>query len=174
MKINEHIQWLDAARAFAIICVVICHITEYVYAFNDIQQKTDFIKVLGYTLFTIGRLGVPVFLMITGFLFYARDYRSGTFYKKNLLNLLVTTEIWIVIYNLFLTVYWNNHLDYQLLLKNMLFFEYVNMPHMWYMPMIIGVYIFIPVIAAALQNIDVKNLKIPFALSFIYLSIFIA
>lgn len=66
-KINRVI-WLDFARAFAIICVIITHVTERVYTMNAdwMLQASIGTRVYAYFLFTLGRLGVPIFLFLTG------------------------------------------------------------------------------------------------------------
>lgn len=47
----------------------------------------------------------------------------------------------------------------------MLFFKQVALSHMWYMPMIIGMYIFIPLVANVLQNIEHNILVFPMLIS---------
>ena len=34
-------------------------------------------------------------------------------------------------------------------------------PHMWYMPMIIGIYLFLPLVSMAMQKLSLKSIKIP-------------
>ena len=84
--------------------------------------------------------------------------------------MIVTTEIWIILYNIFLCIYNNTSIDIHTVIKEMLFFEKVPLKNMWYMPMIIGIYIVIPYIGKILKNFSLKSLKIPmliaFALSF--------
>lgn len=171
---NERILWLDVARGSAIICVVLCHATENIYQLNleFISQISAQSKIFALLAFTCGRLGVPLFLLISGYLLLDRHYGnegSCLFWKKNLLGLLTTTEIWIVIYNVFLCWFNNEKFDIASLIKEMLFLKYVNVGHIWYVSMIIGMYIFLPLIADALQEINVKRLKIPLIISCIYL-----
>jgi surface polysaccharide O-acyltransferase-like enzyme len=46
------------------------------------------------------------------------------------------------------------------LVRDMMFFKYINLNHMWYMPMIIGIYVFIPFVANSLKN-RFKGIGIP-------------
>lgn len=145
MKSKGHIVQFDYLRTFAIISVVVCHVKEEIYKLNleSIGELDLFNKVCVLCLFTFGRLGVPIFLFLTGYLLLDRDYDDKTtvvFWKRNLLSLLVTTVIWIVIYNLFFSCNYGNTLSWKLIVKECLFLERVPLPHMWYMPMIIGVY----------------------------------
>ena len=55
---------LDLLRVFAILCVILVHTTERVYQIN--LEAMPFYTVqrqwFALTLFTIGRMGVPIFL----------------------------------------------------------------------------------------------------------------
>jgi peptidoglycan/LPS O-acetylase OafA/YrhL len=70
MKSQERIIQLDYIRAFAILCVIITHVTEMVYTLNSaaLIQETVNNRVFSVSMFTVGRLGVPLFFFLTGFL----------------------------------------------------------------------------------------------------------
>ena len=173
---NQRVVWVDWCRAFAICCVLLCHTTERVYWLNlpGFGEYPLIRQVFSLTMFTIGRLGVPVFFMISGYLLLDRAYdyeRSKRFYRNNLLGLVLTTEIWIVIYNLFNVYFYGYNLDFEVLIRNMLFVKNTEMTHMWYMPVIIGLYMFIPFAANALQHTDGRILRKIIAFAFIWLFI---
>ena len=67
--------WLDYARIFAILCVICCHAVENYYgAVVSGNERIDFVPwIVENTLFTIGRLGVPLFLAISGTLLLNRE-----------------------------------------------------------------------------------------------------
>lgn len=163
---KTRIEWIDLIRALAIICVVFCHSTETIYSLNVeyMLSITTSSRIFALIVFTIGRLGVPLFMMISGYLLLDRKYdeeRSRKFWKNNWLHLIICTEIWIVIYNVFLCVYHNQTLNLRYLIEEMLFIRRVNMSHVWYMPMIIGMYLLFPYVANALQSLDYRKLKLP-------------
>lgn len=172
---KQRIVFLDIARAFAILAVVLCHTVESIHLMKDIKYHMALsvqAKVLKTVMFAIGRLGVPIFLMLSGYLLLTRTYTTDEsirkFYRKNLLPLIITTEIWIILYNVFLNVYYRNtSIEINYLIRQMLFWEKVPFSNMWYMPMIIGVYIAIPYIAKIIQNFSLKSLKIPMLVTFI-------
>ena len=108
-KMNNRIYWLDICRSIAIASVVLCHVVENVYPLTlDYMEKIDiYTKLFIFSMFTVGRLGVPLFLFITGYLLLKGEMQYGSeeclyFWKNKLVTLLGTTEIWIVIYNIFL------------------------------------------------------------------------
>ena len=61
---------LDIARSFAIVAVILCHSVEYAYsvAMQDWKNLQGVDQIFRSLTFTIGRLGVPIFLLLTGFL----------------------------------------------------------------------------------------------------------
>lgn len=90
--------WLAVVRATAILCVVLCHSVETFYHPVLLGQLQVFFPLwnIENLLFTIGRIGVPLFLATIGALMLPRDYPDvSAFYKKSLLPLFLTTEIWI-------------------------------------------------------------------------------
>lgn len=163
---NKRISWLDNARAFAILSVVFVHATENIYIMkveylNSISLPSMLFAHIG---FTFGRLGVPIFLFLTGYLLLDRKFELNDCYKfwhKNWKSLLITTEIWIIIYDVFLRVFHFQHWNTLGLIKDMLFMTSVHMGHMWYMPMIIGLYICIPFMARGISKLNIKVLLFP-------------
>ena len=170
---KKRIDYLDIARAFAIISVVLCHAVEFIYNVNlegwlNLSVKSQIFRTIG---FTVGRLGVPIFLLISGYLLLNRKYDNDddvrNFYKKNLIPLILTTEIWIIIYNIFIVIYYNQKFDIYILIKEMFFVETVPLMNMWYMPMIIGIYIAIPYLSKIVHSFSLKSLKIPMTIVFV-------
>lgn len=164
---GNRIVWVDCARAIAILMVIVCHSTESIYSLSleGISGIAVTSRVVAFTLFTIGRLGVPLFLFISGFLMLDRWYDREAclkFWKKKWLGLVIATESWIVVYNLFLCLVDGVPFDLARLVRNMLFLENVGMGHMWYMPMILGLYLFLPFIANGLRWLnDARLLRAP-------------
>lgn len=78
--------------------------------------------------------------------------RIKKFEKNNVLGLVITTEIWIVFYNCFNAWFYHGPLDGIILIENMLFIRPTYMPHMWYMPVIIGVADFMSCHGTALMS----------------------
>ncbi len=161
---GKRIIWIDYARVFAIICVVICHAAETYYRPILLgQAQTGFIQwfLLNF-LFMAGRLGVPLFLGITGVLMLGKEWEPFSFYKKYLIPMIVTTEIWIFINYIFQWKVQKEGFFPGRLLREMLFLKDPGLSHMWYMPMIIGIYVIIPFLSKLLMSFqDNKSFLIP-------------
>ena len=106
----DRIKSIDLLRTIAILCVVLCHATESIYQLNAEYFSSLSFKssCFSFFAFTIGRLGVPFFLMITGYLLLDRNYdtkKTLHFWKNNWLHLLFCTWIWFLLYDVFLLVF---------------------------------------------------------------------
>lgn len=165
MENSKRIHWLDLARSIAIICVVFCHAIDHNFQFNMeymsmISMKMRIFAFLGLTL---GRLGVPLFLFISGYLLLGRCYNTESclhFWRKNFLCLFVTTELWILLYNLFLMYFYHTQFSIKTYILNVFFLKNVSLSHMWYMQMILGIYLFLPFLSNLVQMFNEKILYI--------------
>ena len=165
------IAWIDAVRALAIIVVVLCHATEALAPLDAASAAAHGMaaRLVSYALFTIGRLGVPLFLFMSGYLLLDRDYDAQAcrrFWKTKWLPLLLVTEAWIVIYDVVLRVL-GQPVTVSTVIENMLFFEDVGFTHFWYLPMIIGMYAFLPLISNGLRHVDTRTLALPVLFCFV-------
>ncbi|WEV41852.1 acyltransferase [Bifidobacterium sp. ESL0682] len=82
---------LDTIRIIAILDIVICHIAAGSFPAGIVQQ----------ILVALGSLGVPLFVMLTGYLMLDRTYDATyirRFLKRNLLPLFVSLEVWNVVW----------------------------------------------------------------------------
>ena len=162
------ILWLDVARALAIVLVIICHATERVYPLDleSMSQVGAASQIFAFVLFTLGRLGVPLFLFISGYLLLDREYDADgcrMFYRTKFVPLLICTEVWILLYDAFIVLVRGIALEPMTVVCDMLFLGLgpashfaVDMPHFWYMPMILGLYLFIPLVARALRKLPLS------------------
>ena len=173
---------LDFLRAIAILSVIYCHSIEsyyYIYTdrtilWNTIPIPSKLFDLIGIT---IGRIGVPIFLLLTGVLAAKKSYNNSddvkNFYKKNYLSLFITLEIWVIIWNLFIIFY--RHIGAEApnisilhILKSLLLFKTVDfiLPA-WYVPAILGLYLFLPAISTIVNKFSIKDLKIPIIISIV-------
>lgn len=160
---------LDLIRAVAALFVVLNHAITLRYPI-DAGTLLDYApadRLLCLAGFTTGRIGVPLFLMLTGCLLLPRTYdrpRIRRFYRRNLLPMLLVWEFWILAYQLYC-----HHLplDLPLYLRRALFLEGADLPHSWYMPVILGIYLFLPYISIALSHMEGRILAALMALSYI-------
>lgn len=171
---NRYIK-LDIARTFAILCVCLCHCSELIYVYSPktviISELSVYSRVFMIVSFTLGRLGVPVFLFLTGALLLRKTMDSDEsvfdFYKAKLLPLVLINATWIIIYNIFSACFLNEVFDFWKMIKEIFLLKNPAMMNMWYMPVIIGMYIGIPFVAKIIKSFSFKTISVVIAATFI-------
>lgn len=168
---KKRIQNLDIARTFAILCVVLCHSLEVAYSnvlpYDSLGECSQMFRII---LFTIGRLGVPIFLFLTGTLTLKKQIEQDEdvlkFYKKNLLPLVIVYCIWVLIYNLLE----GENFDIKRTIESIFTIKPIShggVNFMWYFPMIMGVYLAIPFLAKIVNSFSLRCISIPIVIVFI-------
>lgn len=136
---------LDVMRAFAIFLVVLIHFERYVlYRW----------PVLESFVFSLGEIGVPLFVMLTGYLMLGRTYEGDylrRFLTRNLMPLLVAFMGWSFIWYLLghaIPEYSGKAgvQPFAAVLRSSLL---VGMPGngLWFLPMMFGLYLGLPIVS---------------------------
>lgn len=75
-KDYKRLDWIDIVRGIAIFFVVLCHAIDNIYFTQnaDIANSSILLQLFIFTSFTLGRLGVPLFLFISGYLLLQCKY----------------------------------------------------------------------------------------------------
>ncbi len=155
---KTRIEWIDLVRAIAILTVLYIHATDGIFIISSdaSMHYTLFSRVFQFASLFIGRIGVPFFLMITGYLLldrYYDDEKTRKFWRNNCKGLIIITILWAVIYAISLQAVAVGNQSVNFSEAGTLFFS-----HMWYMPMIIGMYLSLPFVTAALRQFDNRTI----------------
>lgn len=141
---QRRVIFIDYIRALAILMVIMCHVIDVNCMFwLGYQDMSGARQIILYTLLIFGRCGVPLFLMITGYLLLDRDYSDGkwkSFYLHKWLYLLLVTEIWFAIYEVFAVCVQGKPFVWKDFVLRLLFIEEPVLSHAWYLPVILGLY----------------------------------
>lgn len=167
-------QSLDLLRTIAIFLVLSVHATEQVYSITveGLSTLSTFSQIYALFGFSIGRFGVPVFLMLTGYLLLPRHYDEQScirFWRKSWIPLVVVTMLWNAVFYVFLTWFYDGDFALFSFLKEVLFLKQQGMVHMWYMTIIVGMYLFIPLLSMLLEKISVRLLLVPMLVVAVFL-----
>ncbi len=183
---NQHIVWLDVVRFIAMFTVVCCHCTDPFNFYPGTAPNIGEIKLWGAIYGSVLRPCVPLFVMITGALLLPVRGDASTFYKKRIPRVFYPFLIWSVLYNLFPWITDLLGLNPQIILD---FFpyageevmqqsfsvslEYILMipfnfsilaVHMWYIYLLIGLYLYLPVFSAWVEKAS-ERAKLMFLLA---------
>ena len=183
---NQHIVWLDVVRFIAMFTVVCCHCTDPFNFYPGTAPNIGEIKLWGAIYGSVLRPCVPLFVMITGALLLPVRSDASTFYKKRIPRVFYPFLIWSGLYNLFPWITGLLGLNPQIILD---FFpyageevmqqsfsvslEYILMipfnfsilaVHMWYIYLLIGLYLYLPVFSAWVEKAS-ERAKLMFLLA---------
>jgi len=153
--------WFDNLRVIATIGVIFIHVSsEYVPTAGTISAYTFWI---GNLFDSASRVSVPIFVMLSGALLLPKDYGIGVFLKKRLVRLVVPFLFWSLIY-IGNTIYGEFDAGHKMSLYEIARTVFVNLRdgssiHLWYVYMIIGVYLFIPIIGKWVRNSTEKEMR---------------
>ena len=171
---NRHIVGLDVGRFIAMFTVVCCHCADPFNFYPGTAPNIGEIKLWGAIYGSVLRPCVPLFVMITGALLLPVRGDTSAFYKKRITRVLYPFFIWSVIYNLFPWITGWLGFSPQIILD---FFPYageevmrqsfsvavkyiLNIPfnfsilavHMWYIYLLIGLYLYLPIFSAWVEK----------------------
>lgn len=177
-KNPQHIVWLDVVRFVAMFTVVCCHCTDPFNFYPGTPPNIGEIKLWGAIYGALLRPCVPLFVMITGALLLPVRGEISVFYKKRIPRVLWPFLVWSVIYNLFPWITGVLGIKPEVILD---FFPYsgeevmrqslpvsldyiAQIPfnfsivdvHMWYIYLLIGLYLYLPVFSAWVEKASDK------------------
>lgn len=172
---NERIIKLDIVRTIAILNVVLCHCAERMYDmynYDSIRTFSLLSRVCMMTLFTISRIGVPLFLFLSGALLLKKTIEDDTsvikFYKNNLLPLVIANALWNLMYTIYNHFMLGTNIDVLEIIKETLLLSGTAIDQLWYLPMIISLYIGVPIIANIVKKFSFKIVSIIMVVIFVY------
>lgn len=178
-KPSKHIVWLDVVRLVAMFTVVCCHSADpFNFYAGDPTADIASIKYWGAVYGSLLRPCVPLFVMITGALLLPVKEESGPFYKKRISRVFWPFLVWSVLYNLFpwltgvlgfepdviLTFfpYAGEDVTRQALTVSLGYIGQIPMNfsvvdvHMWYIYLLIGLYLYMPIFSAWVEKASEK------------------
>lgn len=155
---------LDYLRVFASIAIIVLHITG-----QDMSSME--VACTGWNVYNIcngaTRWGVPVFVMMSGALFLPREIPTKTLYKKYISRMAIAYVVWSAFYAIFEPL--GNLIfkdDYQISFVEIIGNFISGAVHLWFLPMIIGLYMCIPLIKQLTKNDNL--IKYFLVLSFVF------
>ena len=129
---------LDVIRTVAIVTVVCEHVSPALLS-----------GTAGLIVNVLGTIGVPLFVMLTGYLMLDRTYDASylrRFIRHNLLPLIGALEIWNLVWFGVSHIVGDTPITFERALKIALFMGPTD-NGMWFLPMIIGLYLGLPIVS---------------------------
>lgn len=146
--------WIDWMRVAACFMVFIVHSTEPFYLGGDgslILTKTDALWASFFDSFA--RACVPLFIVASSYLQFPLHYSSGEFFRRRAVRILIPFVIWSIVYACAFGEPVANLKD---LLLN---FNYAA-GHLWFVYMLIGIYLLMPLLSPWAEKVGRKELQV--------------
>lgn len=147
---GKRIFYLDVLRVIAIICVILCHVLR---AFCSKLPACSLSWFSVAFWIDIGVMGVPIFLMISGALLLNRNYDLGDFMKRRFSRVLIPFVFWALLLPIAKMILLAFPATVQEYYRLLFFNQY------WFVWMLIGLYLIIPVLNSFIKEYDIKGLE---------------
>ena len=151
---KPRVVWLDYMRVLACLMVMFVHATEPFYLGGEGALVLSATDAFWVALFEgLVRSCVPLFIISSSFLQFPLHYSSGEFFRRRAVRILVPMAIWTVVYALV----WGQPVDnFKGLLLN---FNYAA-GHLWFVYMLVGLYLLMPLLSPWAQKVSRRDLEI--------------
>jgi surface polysaccharide O-acyltransferase-like enzyme len=156
----QPIEWISNLRMKALFLVIILHASSPLLMDMQKAKLSDWLAADFYN--ALSRFAVPVFVMITGALTFNKEYEIGSFLKKRLSRIIWPFLFWSLV---FVGYGWydeelnfNNDIWHNIMLV-LHQLKYGAYYHHWYVYMLIGLYLIIPVLSKFVRNATEREIQ---------------
>jgi len=157
---HQNIGWINNLRVIALFAVIVLHTSAVLLSQYGKVPLGNWFAADIYN--ALVRFAVPVFVMITGALLLHRDYDLGDFFKKRLSKIITPFLFWSLVY-----VWYSWHIDEISFdndawtnIKQVLHqLKYGSSYHLWYVYMLIGLYLIIPILSRFIKAATEKEIR---------------
>lgn len=154
LKTENRVVWVDWMRVAACFMVVVVHATEPFYLGGEGSQILTEVDAYWSSLFdSLVRACVPLFIVASSYLQFPLHYSSGEFLRRRVVRVVVPFLLWSAVY----AFAWGNPAEnFQNLLLN---FNY-SAGHLWFVYMLIGVYLLMPLLSPWAERVSKRELQV--------------
>lgn len=173
---DKRIIWLDMVKFIAIFMMIAVHCTDNV---TPAERSEPWYNLWGSFYGAFMRPAIPLFVMVTGALLLPVRQDISSFYSRRITRVVVPFLVWSVIYNLFpwftgvlglspsvvndFFVWAEPDQSFSGALHNILMIPFnfsMFAVQMWYVYLLIGLYLYMPVFSAWVKQASIKEQRI--------------
>ena len=157
-KTENRVVWVDWLRVAACFMVILVHSTEPFYLGGEGSQILTEMDAYWASFFdSVVRACVPLFIVASSYLQFPLHYSSGEFLRRRVVRVLVPFLLWSAVYAL---VWGEPAENFKNLLLN---FNYAA-GHLWFVYMLIGVYLLMPLLSPWAVRVSKRELQVYLAI----------
>lgn len=162
---SNRIYYLDILRVMACIAVIVTH-ASFIYVMADFGS---FNFIVGNIADSLSRIGVPLFVMISGSLLLDKDYVNNNQKQLNriikmIMFFLFWSSIYLLLFDVYLPLKQGNGISISKLINSFIIGHY----HLWYIYMIVGLYLIVPLLRLWVNYENITYIKYFILLAFTF------
>ena len=155
---KNRIYWVDWLKTIAILAVLLLHCSSKYLLPECVFQPNWY---WGVFFESISRFGVPLFIMVSGFLILRKDQPISSV-PRRIKRILIPFIFWLVIYVIAKFVMINHSFDlfqFGYFLIQAFLDPTIASIEFWFVYMILGLYVFSPIITTWLHNAEIYEIE---------------
>lgn len=150
--------WIDWMRVAACFMVILVHSTEPFYLGGDGSLILNSADAFWSSFFdSFVRACVPLFVVASSFLQFPLHYETGEFFRRRAVRILIPFVVWLAVY----AIVWGEPVEN---FKNLLLNFNYSAGHLWFVYMLIGVYLIMPLLSPWAEKVGKKELQVYLAI----------
>lgn len=155
---NQRVVGYDIMRIIACFCVIMIHCAVFKQESMYAVQSSEFLSIKFWGV--VARWAVPAFVMLSGMLIlpHADETSIRRLFVHRVLRMLVAYVAWSIVYS-FYNTYILGNVYASTKFKTFIDGCFSGELHMWYLPMLAGLYIAAPILTILIKNISRKWMK---------------
>lgn len=146
---KNRIFYFDELRALAILLVILIHVSKW---FAEVEPIHSFFWCVTTAFCSLGNMGVPLFLMISGALLLNRKHEFKSFFKRRFSRIFIPFCFWIVFIMLFKVLVMDHGYGIEDIIS-MIFYE----GFVWFIWALFGIYLFYPIINSYVREYSIRG-----------------
>lgn len=160
-EVKSRNVWIDWLRVISIFFVLLIHSTEPFYLGGEGGLVFTKYNALWVSLIdSFARACVPLFVIASSYLQFPLQYSTFHFFRRRFSRVIIPFFIWTIIY----AFVWGEPIEnFRNLLLN---FNYAA-GHLWFVYMLVGIYLLIPLLSAWAERVSKKELTFYLVLCFL-------
>ena len=146
--------WLDYLRVTACFLVMVVHSTEPFYLGGDgalVLTPSDAYWVAAFE--ALSRACVPIFLIASSYLQFPLHYPSAEFFRRRAVRIVIPMLVWTLVY----AFVWGEPVAN---LKGLLLNFNYSAGHLWFVYMLLGIYLVMPLLSPWAEKVSRRELEI--------------
>lgn len=151
---------MDFLRVFACLLVIWQHVSELYYIAPDSTPVRESSTYLIGFLTSLCRASVPLFVMASGYFILPMQSNIGNFFRRRASRIVGPFLFWCIVYAVYFVF---SRGDSWLQCIQNIAHTFVNfgteIGHMWYVYMLIGLYLLVPILSPWLQSVNKRTLQ---------------